>query len=114
VVPAKGPGARTARCQERAVVRGRRTIIDELRLDEIKTKRVVQMLEDLGVTGKTLLLLGPEEAEDERVYKSCRNVANLIARPAPHFSVREVLWADNIIITRSALALLESGESDNA
>ncbi len=96
------------------IAAGKVTILDEIRLDEIKTKRVVQMLEDLGVRGNMLLLLGPAEAEDDRIYKSCRNVAGLIPRPAPHFSVREVLWADNIVITRSALALLESGEKQDA
>jgi large subunit ribosomal protein L4 len=88
-------------------------VLDAIELDEIKTQRVAKMLADLHARGNRLLLLSDAEGTDEVIYKSCRNIPQLIARPVPHFSVQEVLWADSILITKAALAQMEpGGEAD--
>ena len=59
------------------------------------------------VSLRWLLLLSPEEYRDEVLYLSCRNIPKLVRREVPHFSVRDVLWAEDILITRAALEELE-------
>lgn len=84
------------------------TIIEGFDLAEVSTKQVAAALSNLGCDSRTLLLLSPEEFRDETLYLSCRNIPKLVRREVPHFSVRDVLWAEDIIITRAALAALEN------
>lgn len=93
---------------------GALTVVEKFELEKISTRRFVQVLDDLELAGRILLLLGTDEAADEVLYKSARNIANLVARPMPHFSVRDVLWADEVVITRAALAQLVGGDADDA
>lgn len=90
------------------------TVVEKFELQGISTQRFVQVLNDLDLSGRILLLLDAPEAADEVLYKSARNIHNLVARPVPHFSVRDVLWADEIVITRAALAQLVGGDADDA
>ena len=90
------------------------TIIDGFELPEISTRAVAKALEKLGCNSRTLLLLSPEEFRDETLYLSCRNIPYLVRREVPHISVRDVLWAEHILITTKALDALvkfvEEGE----
>jgi large subunit ribosomal protein L4 len=90
------------------------TVVEKFELEKISTRRFAQALDDLDLKGKILLLLDAEEARDEVLYKSARNIPNLVARPVPHFSVRDVLWADEIVFTRAALAQLVGGDAGDA
>ncbi len=91
-------GALSARAGE-----GRVIILDKLDVDEIRTKAILEMLAALGCRGKVMVLIGEDEYLDQYIYLSSRNIPDLVLREAPHFSVRDVLWADHIIITRFAL-----------
>ena len=93
---------------------GRVVIIDEIELAQIRTKTIVAMLEALHCRGKILLLLSEDEYLDQYIYLSCRNVPNMALREVPHFSIRDVLWADNIIITRQGLAEMSVGGGADA
>ncbi len=84
-------------------------VIDEIKVDEIRTKTVVAMLKDLECDGKILVLLSEDEYLDQYIYLSARNIPHLVTREMPHFSVRDVLWANHIIITRQALAQMGAG-----
>ncbi len=89
-------------------------IVDEISVDEISTRRFVEMLEDLGAEGHTLMLLARDEAYDENVYKSGRNIPELVIREAPHINARDVLRAETIIISQAGLEALYAGVSTNA
>ena len=93
---------------------GSMTIINAFGLDGISTARFVEVLEDLDLGGRVLMLLSPEEANDEVLYKSARNVPDLIAREVPHFNTREVVWAEDILITRGALDRIMQGALGDA
>ena len=93
---------------------GRVAIVDRIDLEQIRTKTVVAMLSALGCQGKVLVLLSEDEYLDQYIYLSCRNVPGLAMREAPHFSVRDALWADHILITRQALAAMGVGGEANA
>ncbi|MCD6360588.1 MAG: 50S ribosomal protein L4 [Armatimonadetes bacterium] len=102
-------GAFTQKVHEGAVV-----IVDAVEMDEISTKAFVAMLEDLEAEGRTLMLLGPDEARDEKIYKSGRNIPRLIMREAPHINARDVLWAETIIISQAGLQALTGRAGEDA
>lgn len=88
-------------------------IVDEVSVEEISTRQFVQMLSDLGAEGRTLMLLGSEEARDEKLYKSGRNIPKLVMRESPHINARDVLWAETIIISQAGLDALYQGVNAN-
>jgi len=84
-------------------------IIDEIMVDEIRTKTIVEMLQALDCEGHVLILLSEDEYLDQYIYCSSRNIPGLVTREVPHFSIRDVLWADHIIVTSQALAEMGAG-----
>ena len=68
----------------------------------------------LDCRGHVLVLLSEDEYLDQYIYLSCRNIPNLTLREAPHFSIRDVLWADRIIITQEALEQMGAGGGTDA
>lgn len=101
--------ALSERAREGAVI-----IVDKLQLEGISTKRFVQVMEDLELEGRILMLVGEQEAADEALRLSSRNVPGLIIRPMPHFNTRDVLWAEEIVITQAGLEQLMGGGADDA
>ena len=93
---------------------GRVLVIDRIDIDEIRTKAIAAMLEALDCRGHVLVLLSEDEYLDQYIYLSCRNIPNLTLREAPHFSIRDVLWADRIIITQEALEQMGAGGGADA
>jgi large subunit ribosomal protein L4 len=96
--------ALSAKMEEGAVV-----VVDEMAADEFSTRRFIEMLEGLGAEGRVLMLLGGDEARDEMVYKSGRNIPKLIMRESPHINARDVIWAETIVISEAGLAALSEG-----
>jgi len=81
-------------------------VVEAFDFNEPKTKRAVAFLNALGVAEgeRVLILLGePNEA----VYKSFRNLPNVLVRVAPAFGLREIIPARKVIATRSAIAKME-------
>jgi large subunit ribosomal protein L4 len=86
---------------------GRLTVLDSFEIDDYSTSRFAEILENLEAYGRILVLIGPSEDPDEKVYRSGRNIVGVTIRVAPHVSLYEVLGADRIIVTREALGRLE-------
>ena len=94
---------------------GRIRALEALEMAEIRTKAAAAALHALHAYGsRTLLLLSEDEAQDDVVYRSCRNIDKLIAREVPHFNARDIIWAENVIITRAALEQMGGGVSESA
>lgn len=87
--------ALSARVTDDAVV-----VVDEIKLDKISTKQMVQFLGAVGAIGRTLVVV---ENLTEEVRKSSRNIPGLEVRVSPAFSVRDLLNADKIVMTRAAV-----------
>jgi large subunit ribosomal protein L4 len=68
--------------------------------DAPKTKELVSFVGTLGTGGKVLILT---DGKNERVYLSARNVSSLKVLPFGEESVYDVLWAETVVIERSAL-----------
>ncbi|MCE5200682.1 MAG: 50S ribosomal protein L4 [Armatimonadota bacterium] len=79
-------------------------VVDEIKLDSISTKKMAALLKGLEATGKALVVL---DGVTEEILKSSRNIPRLLIRVAPAVSVRDILNADKIVMTRGAVAKLE-------
>jgi large subunit ribosomal protein L4 len=87
--------------------------VDDLRPAELGTKAMLAGLERLRCSrGKIIAVVGPEEYYDDLLDKSCRNLPRFILRLAPHVNVRDVLNADHIIMSGSALAQMGAGAAE--
>ncbi len=80
-------------------------VLDTLMMDTHSTKTAASLLKTLGVSGKTLVVIGDVNLT---IYKSFRNIPGLEVRVAPAFSVRDVLDAQHIIMTQAALDKLDA------
>jgi large subunit ribosomal protein L4 len=79
-------------------------VLESLTLTEISTKRLASLLDTVGISGRTMLIVA---AKDENVALSARNIPNLSLRILPGLSTYEVMQAKNLLFTRDALAQLE-------
>jgi len=68
--------------------------------DAPKTRDLVAFVGALGAGGKVLILT---DGKNEQVYLSARNVSTLNVLPFGEESVYDVLWAETVVIERSAL-----------
>jgi len=84
---------------------GKLTVVRGLELDEPKTKRAVELLDALDLTGKVLVVL-PEPTTTLAVEKSFRNLTNVRVAYAGGLGVYEVIAADRVVLTEGALDAL--------
>jgi len=80
-------------------------ILEPFELPAAKTKAVQAVLDALGVSGRTLLVL-PEP--NEVIWRCGRNIPGLVIRPASDLNVLDVLTARKAIIIRDAIPVLEA------
>ena len=90
--------ALSAKAAEGAIV-----VVDELKLDAIKTKPVKQFLDDAGVT--KAVVITPEV--NDIVVKSARNIPGVVTTTAKILSVYDIVNAKQLVIDKAALAIIE-------
>lgn len=83
---------------------GKIIVIEDLAVKEIKTAQVAKLLEKLGATRNTLLVV--EQKSDELV-KSVRNLQNVKLVSANYMNVYDLMNADYVVCTSAALASLK-------
>jgi large subunit ribosomal protein L4 len=79
---------------------GKVVVIDEWSIDAPHTKDALAALNTLELTGKVLLVLGEE---DEAVWKSFRNLADVHCLFARELNAYDVLVADYVVFSRETL-----------
>ena len=79
-------------------------VMDSLKFDEIKTKKMVGVLDALKVN-KALVVLDGED--NDNVEVSARNIAGVRTVYSNAINVYDILKYDTIIITKSAVAKIE-------
>jgi len=79
-------------------------IIDALEISAPKTKEIVEVLKNLGVEKKAMLVI---ESYDNAVYLSTRNIPGVKSSPAQEINVSDVMNYGKLIITKDALAKIE-------
>ena len=79
-------------------------VIDELKLDAIKTKDFKKFLEKLGVSGKVLVVT-PEV--NETIIKSARNLPGVSTTIATILSTYDIVNVGAFIVDKAALSVIE-------
>jgi len=79
-------------------------VIDDLKMDEIKTKAIAAMLKEMGVESKALIVTNEME---KNVYLSARNIEGVKASYVGMLNVYDVLNHDKFIVAKDAIAKLE-------
>ena len=90
--------ALTSRVQENKFI-----VLDELKLDEIKTKKFVEVLKNLNVE-KALVVLNDM---DEKVIASAANIPTVKTTQTNELNVFDVLKYDTVVVTKAAVATIE-------
>ncbi|MBM3472117.1 MAG: 50S ribosomal protein L4 [Armatimonadetes bacterium] len=85
----------------------RLTVVDELAIEDYSTRRFREILDSLEAFGKILVVIGPGEDPEERIYRSGRNIPGVTIRVAPHLSLDDLLHSERIVLTRAGLNTLE-------
>ena len=91
-------------CLSSKVLEKELVVVDSLPLKEIKTKEMVNALNNLKVEGKTLILL-PEK--NETVQKSARNIEGVKTTLVNTINVYDLLKYKNLVITLDTVKKLE-------
>ena len=86
------------------VAAGEMMILKELKLDEIKTKTMVNLFAALKADKKVLLVL-PEK--DEKVILSARNIPGVKTALVNTLNVYDILNCDKFIVVKDAIAQIE-------
>ena len=82
------------------------TAVDTIKLDNIKTKDFIKVLNNLKVEGKAMVLVSPEELT-ESLNLSARNVEGVFVTPVDNASVYEILTFKNLVLTEAAVKYFE-------
>lgn len=85
------------------VVESKFVVVDELKLDEIKTKKFVEVLKNLNVE-KALVVLNDM---DEKVIASAANIPTVKTTQTNELNVFDVLKYDTVVVTKAAVATIE-------
>ena len=77
--------------------------MDELKFDEIKTKKFKAVMDNLKVT-KALVVLTDV---DEKVILSARNIPSVKTTQVNTINVYDILKGDTLVLTKDAVAKIE-------
>ena len=80
-------------------------VLDKLAFDEPKTVEVLQLMDNLQISGSAVILL-PER--NENVEKSARNLENVKTLRAGYLNIRDLLGHNYIIMPKDAVSQIES------
>lgn len=86
------------------VVDNKIIVLDELSLNEPKTKEMVKILENIKASKKALIVM---KDKDENVIKSARNIPNVQTTLVNSLNVYDILRYDSFIITQDAVKKVE-------
>lgn len=79
-------------------------VLDELRLENAKTRDMVQVLKNLGASNKALVVI---DQPQERDYLSARNIPGVKLIEPEGLNVLDILFHDKLVLTRGAVSRVE-------
>jgi len=79
-------------------------IVDAWKIEKPSTKAFAKILKDLKVEGKVLLVLSEE---NDNLFLSAKNIANLVVTAVSNVSVYDLLYFDKIIMDKATLKVVE-------
>ncbi|MDD3413367.1 MAG: 50S ribosomal protein L4 [Lachnospiraceae bacterium] len=90
--------ALTSRVQENKLI-----VVDEIKFDEIKTKRFQEVLNNLKVN-KAMVIL---DSNDKNVVLSARNIPDVITAQTNTINVYDILKYNTVIVTKAAVEKIQ-------
>ncbi|EOD00991.1 50S ribosomal protein L4 [Caldisalinibacter kiritimatiensis] len=79
-------------------------VLDELKMNEPKTKDMVNILKNINSNKKVLIVL---DEKDENVVKSARNISGVETTLVNTLNVYDILKYDSFVITKAAVRKVE-------
>ncbi|HHY24945.1 MAG TPA: 50S ribosomal protein L4 [Clostridiaceae bacterium] len=79
-------------------------VLDDLSFNQIKTKQMVNVLNNLKLDSSTLIVL---EGKNENVERSARNIPNIKTAFVNTINVYDILKYDKFVITKNAVQKVE-------
>jgi len=83
-------------------------IVDELKLDDAKTKAMAAALQKLVGDASVLILTTGEGEEDASTVRSARNLASAKTLNSKYLNVRDLLGYDKVLVPLKSLTVIES------
>ena len=83
---------------------GNIVVLDELKFDEIKTKKFAEVMANINVDRKALVVLADN---DQNVVLSARNVAQAKTMQANALNVYDIVNAKTLVLTKDAVSKIE-------
>ena len=90
--------ALTSRVQENKLI-----VVDELKLDEIKTKQFAQVMKNLNVD-KALVIINEN---DQNIVMSAKNIPTVKVAQTNTINVFDILKYSTVVVTKAAVATIE-------
>lgn len=79
-------------------------VVDEIRIEEFKTKPVIEMLKALGADCKTLLVAAEK---NEKLIKSASNIPGVKTALTNTINVYDIVNAKKLVVAKDAIAKIE-------
>ena len=79
-------------------------VLDELKLDSYKTKEANEILKNINADSKAYVVIAEN---DDKVYRSFRNIEGCNVEKANLINVYDLLRHDKLVVTKDAIAKLE-------
>ena len=79
-------------------------VVDAIKMDEFKTKTIVNMLKALNVDGKALIVL---DSVDKNVIKSAANIPGVKTTQVNTLNVYDILNYTKFVVVKNAVAKIE-------
>ena len=91
--------ALTYKNKEKALV-----VLDNVKLESLKTKEITNILETLKLSGKILFVT---KDENENLYMATRNLGNVLVLMADEINCYDIVNADVLVVEEEAINLIE-------
>ncbi|MDR1663219.1 MAG: 50S ribosomal protein L4 [Endomicrobium sp.] len=85
-------------------------VLDSVNLDEIRTKKVVELLKNFELENKKVVFAVFHGA-DFRL--AARNIKNVVVENVKNINTYQVLWADKLVLTNEAIDSIRERQSYN-
>ncbi len=79
-------------------------VIEDMKLDEIKTAKIASLLKALEIDTKALVVTAEK---DENIYKSARNIKGVTPTYVGTLNTYEILKHDKLVISKEAIQKIE-------
>ena len=89
----------SAKCADNEII-----VVDNIALEEIKTKKIAEMLKNLKVESKALIVTNEK---NDNVVKSAKNIKGVTTTFMGSLNVYDILNSDVMVVTKDAVSKIE-------